>query len=183
MLPDELTASVRGRFDPSQLSYSGAARFEIHKDGNYEFDQHFEKVFVNGQDMGFRGAKGNVFLARGAYQIRVQESGARLKSATLSIKNKQSGEAVPVFNYGADIDQFLRQTMGPWKVVEVSAWEAKEVVLGAEILDLFPSSSLGTPFGEALLRLPCCGLAKRSFAETRSEAGASERGKEVVLGR
>ena len=85
---------------------------------------------IDRRNMGFDKAKGTVHLTRGVHEIRVREVGPRVRAAYLKIRNKQTGEAVPVFNYGGDIEKFVRQSVGPWKVTEVSGWEPKELAAG-----------------------------------------------------
>jgi len=125
MLTEEILTLLRGRVDINKLVYSGVAHFEIPADGTYEFDHRFGKLLINRRDMGLGGEKGAVLLQKGVYELRVEEPIARLKIASLKITNKKTGEPVPVFNYGGDVEKFLRQSVGPWKVVEVSGWEPK----------------------------------------------------------
>lgn len=127
MLTEETLTLLRGRMDISSVGYAGVARFEAPEDGTYEFDHHFGKFLIDRRDVGLAGRKGPVVLRKGIHELRVQETYARLRVAKLKITNKRTGQPVPVFNYGADIEKFLRQTIGPWKVVEVADWEAKEL--------------------------------------------------------
>ncbi|MGQ9576291.1 MAG: hypothetical protein ACUVUC_13330 [Thermoguttaceae bacterium] len=135
MLTDEILGLLAGRAPSSQLRYLGVARFEVPRDGTYEIEQQFDKVWIDQRDMGFGRTKGSVFLHKGFHTIRVQESAPRLRAAYLRIRDKQSGQLVPVFNYGGEIEKFLRQSIGPWKVVEVSGWEPREVGVGARAPD------------------------------------------------
>jgi len=127
LLTEDILTLLRGRMDISNIGYGGVAHFEIPEDGTYEFDHHFGQFLIDRRDVGLAGRKGTMVLRKGIHEVRVREGYARLRVSTLKITNKKTGERVPVFSYGADIDKFLRQMIGPWKVVEVSDWEAKEL--------------------------------------------------------
>jgi hypothetical protein len=128
VLGDDVAAVVRGRISFDKLGYRGIARIEIPADGVYEFDQRFEKLWLNKREMSFNRGKGAVRLARGVYEIQVQETGASsMARATLRIKNKDTGEEVPVFNLGGEIDAFLGRSIGPWKPVEISGRQPVEL--------------------------------------------------------
>ena len=127
LLTENILTLLRGRMDISNIFYAGVAHFEIPEDGTYEFDHHFGQFLIDRRDVGLAGRKGTMVLRKGIHEVRVREGYARLRVSTLKITNKKTGEPVPVFNYGADIDKFLRQTIGPWKVAEVSDWESKEL--------------------------------------------------------
>ena len=78
--------------------------------------------------MSFNRNKGTVRLAHGVYELQVQDAGtSSMARATLRIKNKASGDEVPVFNLGGDIEAFLGRSIGSWKPVEVSGWQPVEV--------------------------------------------------------
>ena len=127
LLTENILTLLRGRMDISNVGYAGVAQFEAPEDGTYEFDHHFGKFLIDRRDVGLAGRKGTVVLRKGVHEVRVQETYARLRVSRLKITNKKTGEPIAVFNYGAEIEKFLRQTIGPWKVVEVSDWEPKEL--------------------------------------------------------
>jgi len=128
VLGDDVAAAMRGRVPFDKLSYRAVAHIEIPADGVYEFEQHFEKLWLNKREMSFNRNKGSVRLPRGVYEIQVQDAGASsMARAALRIKNKDSGDEVPVFNFGGEIEAFLGRSIGSWKPVEVSGWQPVEV--------------------------------------------------------
>ena len=76
VLGEDVAAVMRGRIPFDKLSYRAVAHFEIRTDGVYEFDQNFEKLWVNKREMSFNRNKGTVRLPRGAYELQVQDAGA-----------------------------------------------------------------------------------------------------------
>jgi hypothetical protein len=130
IVTEDILTLLRGRVDINKVLYAGVAHFEIPADGSYAFQHGFGKVLINRRDMGLGGAKGPLVLHKGVYEIHVEQPVARLKIASLKITNTKTGEPVPVFNYGGDVEKFLRQSVGPWKVTEVSGWEPKMLSAG-----------------------------------------------------
>jgi hypothetical protein len=120
----DIQDKVRGRIPFDEISYVGTTRIAIPADGVYVLDKdRGTKVLINSQDV---GGSGDIRIRKGIHVLTL-EVGSHgqpyLQHAYLSLRHKETGEAIPFFNTWQDIQKFRAAAIAGQRITEVSGWE------------------------------------------------------------
>jgi hypothetical protein len=117
------TGEIRNKLKKvGKLTYTGTARFEVLAEGTYEIEHNLDKVTIARSAAPLSKGKSTVQLKKGLHEIHVSEKQSK-QDAVLKVRNKETGQEVPLFNLGVAIEELLDRARG----AELSGWQPVEV--------------------------------------------------------
>lgn len=122
MLNDEIVKQIRAKIKKAgRIDYVASAKFDILRDGDYVIESTFDKIWIDGRAVKVPGGKAAMKLSAGSHEVRVQENQSR--SSTLRIRKQDTGQEIPLWNYGGDLEQHVARL----RAVDVSGWQPVEI--------------------------------------------------------
>lgn len=136
MLSDAVIDAMRGRITIGEIGYSALGKIHIATDGQYEFDNNVEQILLHDTKLGFDRKPGKINIKKGVYSIAIKESNhgqPYLQAARIAIKNTATGERIPIFNSGRDIQQFVNTPINGTKSILIHEFDPEKAKLDLKL--------------------------------------------------